>query len=62
IGAGIVFIALALIVVIGFALGPYLEVVSPRDGKLLIIASTVSLAVMIGAAAVMVYETIRCKK
>lgn len=55
IGAGIVFIALALIVVIGFALGPYLEVVSPRDGKLLIIASTVSLAVMIGAAAVMVY-------
>ena len=49
IGAGIVFIAFALIVVSGFALGPYLEVASPNDGKLLILASAISLGVMIAA-------------
>jgi hypothetical protein len=34
IGAGIVFITFALIVIIGFALRPYHEAVSPHDGKL----------------------------
>jgi len=56
IGAGIVFIAFALIVVIGYALGPYLEVVSPHDGKLLILASTISLSAMLATAGAIVYS------
>ncbi len=59
IGAGIVFIAFALIVVLGYALGPYLEVVSPNDGKLLIIASSVSLAAMLMTAGAIVYSVFK---
>lgn len=62
IGAGIVFIAFALIVVLGYALGPYLEVVSPKDGKLLIIASSVSLAAMLMTAGAMVYSVLKHKE
>ena len=61
IGAGIVFIAFALIVIIGYALGPYLEVVSPHDGTQLILAAHVSLAVMIAAAGAIVYSVLRQK-
>lgn len=56
IGAGIVFIAFALIVVLGFALGPYLEEVSPHDGKLLILAAAISIGVMIATAGFVVYS------
>jgi hypothetical protein len=59
IGAGIVFIAFALIVVLGYALGPYLEEVSPHDGKLLIIASSVSLAAMLMTAGAIVYSVFK---
>ena len=62
IGAGIVFIAFALIVVLGYALGPYLEVVSPNDGKLLIIASSVSLAAMLMTAGALVYSVLKNKE
>jgi hypothetical protein len=62
IGAGIVFIAFALIVVLGYALGPYLEVVSPHDGKLLIIASSISLAAMLITAGAMVYSVLKHKE
>lgn len=62
VGAGIVFIAFALIVVLGFALGPYLEVVSPNDGKLLIIASSVSLAAMLMTAGALVYSVLKHKE
>ncbi len=62
IGAGIVFIAFALIVVAGFALGPYLEVVSPYDGKLLIIASSISLGVMIATACFIIYSMFKRKE
>jgi hypothetical protein len=61
IGAGIVFIAFALIVVLGYALGPYLEVVSPYDGKLLIIASSISLAAMLMTAGAIVYSVLKHK-
>jgi hypothetical protein len=61
IGAGIVFIAFALIVVLGYALGPYLEVVAPNDGKLLIIASSVSLAAMLMTAGAIVYSVLKQK-
>lgn len=61
IGAGIVFIAFALIVVLGFALGPYLEIVSPNDGKLLIIASSISLAAMLMTAGALVYSVLKQK-
>jgi len=33
IGAGIVFIAFALIVIAGYAVGPYLNVISPNNGR-----------------------------
>ena len=59
IGAGTVFIAFALIVVLGFALGPYLEIISPHDGKLLIIASSISLAAMLITAGAVVYSVLR---
>jgi len=59
IGAGIVFIAFALIVVLGYALGPYLEVVAPNDGKLLIIASSISLAAMLMTAGALVYSLLK---
>lgn len=59
VGAGIVFVAFALIVVLGYALGPYLEIVSPNDGKLLIVASSVSLAAMLMAAGAMVYSILK---
>ncbi len=62
IGAGIVFIAFALIVVIGYALGPYLEVVSPHDGKQLIIAAHVSMTVMVVTAAAIIYSIVAHKK
>jgi len=62
IGAGIVFIAFALIVVLGYALGPYLEIISPHDGKLLIIASSISLAAMLITAGAVVYSVLRQKK
>jgi len=61
IGAGIVFIAFALIVVLGYALGPYLEIVSPNDGNLLIIASSVSLAAMLMTAGALVYSVLKHK-
>ena len=61
IGAGIVFIAFPLIVIVGYALEPYLSVVSPNDGKLLIFASYVSLVVMIMAAVFIVYSLTRHK-
>lgn len=61
IGAGIVFIAFALIVIIGYALGPYLEVVSPHDGKQLILAAHVSLAVMIATAGAIIYVVLKHK-
>jgi hypothetical protein len=61
IGAGIVFIAFALIVIIGYALGPYLEVVSPNDGKLLVFASSISLAVMVVTAGVLIYSLMKGK-
>lgn len=59
IGAGIVFIAFALIVIVGYALGPYLNVVSPHDGKLLLFASHVSLVVMIVTAVSIVYSILK---
>ncbi len=62
IGAGIVFIAFALIVVLGFALGPYLEVASPKDGKLLILASAISLGVMIATACFIIYSMFKHKE
>jgi len=62
IGAGIFIIAFALIVVLGYALGPYLEVVSPNDGKLLIIASSVSLAAMLMTAGALVYSVLKNKE
>ena len=61
IGAGIVFIAFALIVIVGYALGPYLTVVSPNDGKLIILASHLSLAIMIITALSIVYSILRHK-
>lgn len=61
IGAGIVFIAFALIVIVGYALGPYLTVVSPNDGKFLIFASHVSLAIMVVTALSIVYSILRHK-
>jgi hypothetical protein len=61
IGAGIVFIAFALIVVLGFALGPYLEIISSHDGKLLIFASAISLAAMLMTAGAIVYSVLRHK-
>jgi hypothetical protein len=61
IGAGIVFIAFALIVIIGYALGPYLEVVSPNDGKQLIIAAHISLLIMIVTAGAIIYTVLRHK-
>jgi hypothetical protein len=42
IGAGIIFIALALIVITGYGLGPYLNSSSPGSGDLLIIASHIA--------------------
>jgi hypothetical protein len=62
IGAGIVFIAFALIVIAGFALGPYLEVASPNDGKLLILASAISLGVMIATACFIIYSMFKRKE
>jgi hypothetical protein len=62
IGAGIVFIAFALIVIIGYALGPYLEVVSPYDGKQLIMAAHVSMTVMVVAAGSIIYLILRHKE
>ena len=59
IGAGIVFIAFALIVVVSYTLGPYLNVISPHDGKLLIFASHVSFIVMIVTAFSIVYSILR---
>jgi hypothetical protein len=61
IGAGIVFIAFALIVIIGYALGPYLEVVSPNDGKQLILAAHVSLAMMSIIAISIIYSILKHK-
>lgn len=59
IGAGIVFVAFVLITIVGYALGPYLTIVSLNDGKLLIFASHVSLAIMIVAAFSIVYSILR---
>ena len=59
IGAGIVFIAFALIVVLGYALGPYLEIISPHDGNLLIVASSISLAAMLMTAGALVYSLLK---
>ena len=59
IGAGIVFIAFALIVVLGYALGPYLEIISPKDGKLLVFASSVSPAVMVMTAGELIYSLVK---
>lgn len=50
IGAGIVFIALALIVIAGYSLGPYLNSSSPGSGDLLITASHFAFAFMLIAA------------
>lgn len=61
IGAGIVFVAFALIVIVGYVLGPYLSVVSPHDGKLLIFASHVSFVVMIAVAVSIIYSILRYK-
>lgn len=61
IGAGIVFIAFALIVIIGYVLGPYLNIVSPNDGKLLIFASHVSFVVMIVTAISIIYSILKHK-
>lgn len=61
IGAGIVFVAFALIVIVGYALGPYLNVVSPHDGKPLIFASHISFVIMIVAAFSIVYSILRHK-
>lgn len=61
IGAGIVFIAFALIVIIGYSLGPYLNIVSPNDGKLLIFVSHVSFIVMTVAAISIIYSILRYK-
>lgn len=58
IGAGIVF---ALIVIVGYALGPYLNVVSPNDVKLLILASHISFVIMIVTAISIVYSILRHK-
>ena len=60
-GAGIVFIAFALNIALGYALEPYLEVVSPCDGKLLIIASSISLAAMLMTAGAIVYFVLKHK-
>ena len=60
--AGIVFVAFALIVIVGYSLGPYLSVVSPHDGKVLILASHVSFLVMIVTAISVIYSIIRHKK
>lgn len=56
IGAGIVFIAFALIVIVGYALGPYLNVVSPNDGRQLIMAAHISLVVLVLGAASLIYS------
>jgi len=58
IGAGIVFIAFALIVIVGYALGPYLNVVSPSDGKQLILVAHVALVMLIVTAISIVYSII----
>ena len=56
VGAGIVFVAFALIVILGFALGPYLETVSANDGKLLLLASSISFCVLIASACFGIYS------
>ena len=61
IGAGIVFIAFALIVIIGYSLGPYLNIISPNDSKLLIFASHASFIVTIITAFSTVYSILRHK-
>lgn len=42
IGAGIIFIALSFIVIVGYSLGPYLNSSSPGDGDLIIWASHIA--------------------
>ena len=59
IGAGIVFIAFALIVIVGYALGPYLEIVSSNDGKQLILAAHVSFIMLFFGAISVVYSILR---
>lgn len=59
IGAGIVFIAFALIVIVGYALGPYLSVIFPNDGRQLILAAYISLVVMIFVAIFIIYSITR---
>ena len=62
IGAGIVFIAFALIVIVGYALGPYLTLISPNDGTQLILAAHISLVMLIFGAVSMIYSILRYKE
>lgn len=62
IGAGIVFVAFALIVIVGYALGPYLNVVSPNDGGQLILAAHVALVMLIVGAVSLMYSIVKHNK